>query len=326
MCALRMDDHPIDNTGLPVSGGRHASPASDLPNWLSLLSNPTQPGWNTAIAEAFTRTRFDEDNATSLNFIALATRILPPPEEMKLISVAALAANLAMRPQDFHYHNPHHSREVLALTIAQLAHHVASGKQPTLTGDTIWQTIAAAVDHDNGYTGGGNRVMGAHVPMHLEEQAAQTLRWAARYEPFLADVPDYHFDRIAAIIMPTDITGPHAESPGARLSATFNDPAFQPLYPHEKLFAQDPALLECARILSDADLGGSAGLDYRFALARTDEVMAEIGAKSGNGAFLYFMQNVAGDFPHSQAGRNLFGATRQRLLQTAMAQSPAPHA
>ncbi len=299
--------------------------------WARLFTQPERigPEWNAEVAATFTAARNGENNLTPTALVPLALTRLPLPQTPALVGLTALAAQLAERPLPGAYHNPHHAREVMALTLAQLSAHVHSGAEPRLSGDDIWLTLATSAAHDLSHNGIGNRgIYGEHVPMLLEHISLETLRHASKYHDSLKNLSPEVWDRINSMLMPTDVSkaAPGEESPADHLAHMFQHKANgdDTVYQHERLLEEDPALLLCAGIISDADLGASAGLDFDFALARTAEVMQEIGGTPGVKAYHGFMNFVATDFPISPPGRALFGDTKQRLLQQASAALGAP--
>jgi len=258
-----------------------------------------------------------EENISAASLVDICARYFGEPKDPVIRKVAAAALQMADERTVNAYHDHHHNREVAALTLAMLIRHKMNMIEPEISADMAWLTLSGAAIHDYKHDGTGNRVNGVTSPMRLERLALQSSAPALREAGI--SWKDWH--TICMVVLPTDIT-PTADrpSPCMQLKQVYNacngkradvcrvDPMFVSVL-------CDPVLATCAQIVSDADLGISAGLDYRLAMQNCENLCIETkGAIPWRpAAFKYYLTEICKDFPGSDAGKTLLAPGFNRI-------------
>lgn len=251
-------------------------------------------------------------------FTALAENYFGQPETKGIKDAVFTALELADEQNLNGYHNHHHNREVVAVTIALLLKHQMSNLQPRLSNDLIWLTIAASAIHDYKHDGTSNKVNGIVHPMRLEQHALSQ----AKSRLIDAGISEQNWAQLEAMILPTDITPTDKPSPSAQLKEIFSYHSGNTSKPdyidsHLQSLLENDELALCAAILGDADLSISAGLDP--IMANQNSICVEV---ESNGAILAtpqsykgFLDFVCKGFPASPAGQVLLlpGLTQIRI-------------
>ncbi len=228
-----------------------------------------------------------------------------------LIRPLVMSLALAGVASPLPFHNQHHTREV---TVLALVLGLVHDKQTPFAGRaTVLAELAmAAAIHDYAHDGQGNRRLGSHSPMRLEQRA---LDGAMPYLK-LAGLSDTGAQRITAMVLATDVSkaSPHDVSPAEwlRRACAGGSPDGCP-DTFRSLFSDATLALQAA-LLEDGDLGTSAGLPYAYARRMTALVAEETRVLSPTPQTLIgFIDHICRGAYMTDAARATFGDNLQRL-------------
>jgi hypothetical protein len=298
----------------------------DTPGLNRLLFDATGFGgpqnWTLAVAAQFLSWRRDTDFSGHLaEMLKLACAHFNIAPSHPLLPAAAMASALGAVPNDLAFHSVHHTREVVALTLALTAQQNA--EQPLQDVPTqAFELFIAACIHDFAHDGFGNARHGQHNAMRLEQSALDHAL------PFLkiAGIPDPSWERICVMVLSTDVSKPAASytSPAEWMRIAFqgiNDdsgecpPFLAPLF-------DDPSLALQAALLEDADLGVSGGTPYEFARRMTALIAEETKVLSPSPETLIgFIDHICHGAFMTPAAKTLFGDSMKRLRTAAKEES-----
>ncbi len=259
------------------------------------------------LGDVFLDWRKDE-NLSSVGLLDICERLIGPPKNAKLRDIAKAALLMADEKSDNAYHSHHHNREVAALTLAMLVRHRMNLLEPEIDNDMAWLTLAGAGIHDYKNDGMGNKINGNVYPMRTEKHSLKCAKPAL--DKAGLSWADWH--TLCMIVLPTDITPTKEPSPSTQLKQIYDVCSGARCMPShvDPMFVSmlcDPVLATCAQIVSDADLGISAALNYRVTQENCEKIAIETkGAIPwGPASLKYFLGNVCKDFPGSHAGKSL---------------------
>jgi len=252
-----------------------------------------------------------QEGLSSVGLLDVCERLIGPPKNEKLRDIVRAALLLADEKNDNAYHNHHHNREVVALTLALLVRHKMNMLEPEISNDMAWLALAGAAIHDYKNDGVSNKVNGIVQPMRTERHS---LRCAA--PTFLqAGISWKDWHTICMVVLPTDITPTDRPSPSMQLKQVYNacNSKRGGVYHVDPMFVSvlcDPVLATCAQIVSDADLGISAGLNYQISMENCEKLCIETkGAIPWRpSAFKHFLTDICAGFPGSHAGKSLLAS------------------
>lgn len=269
------------------------------------------------LGDLFLDWRKDKD-LSSVGLIDICERLIGPPKNKKLRNVARAALLLADEKNGNAYHSHHHNREVATLTLAMLIRHKMNMLEPEIDNDMAWLTLAGAAIHDYKHDGTSNRVNGIVEPMRLEKNALK----CAAPTLFEAGVGWKNWHTICMVVLPTDITPTDKPSPCMQLKQVYNacNGERADVYRVDPMFVSvlcDPVLATCAQIVSDADLGISAGLNYEIAQDNCEKLCIETKGTIPwrPSAFKHYLTNICAGFPGSHAGKSLLSSGFKDIIR-----------
>lgn len=270
------------------------------------------------LADMFSRWR--DGNFIPLPFLLpLIEKQFEIEEEHPLIDALLAACVLAEIEHDNCYHHNHHFREVFVITVLLCARHNAcfGNDNDALNQDDIMLLLIATAIHDLSHDG-GDMIENKQLPSRLEKLA---LRHA---KPFLQanGVVDEEIDIIQLIIICTDvIRDHHGISPAMIAQSAYHyhyrgqgevvaiNELYMPLINNSKV-----AFL--ARLLGEADVIPSSGLDYKFSINQTKQICLENDELRPAAATLYaFMDVVCQGGYDTKAAQDLFGNHFKAILK-----------
>ncbi|HEY8962982.1 MAG TPA: hypothetical protein VIN59_00825 [Alphaproteobacteria bacterium] len=301
----------------------------DTPGLARLLFDATGFGgpqnWTLAIAGQFLSWRRDAEDSGGHAHLAEILKMTCTHFGVRpshpLLPAAAMASVIGAVPNDLPFHSAHHTREVVALTMALSAQQHAEKpfEDPQTQGLELF--IGACI-HDFAHDGFGNARHGQHTPMRLEQNALDHAL------PFLkiAHIPDPSWERICVMVLSTDVSKPAASytSPAEWMRIAYqgiNDdsdecpPFLSPLF-------DDSTLAMQSAILEDADLGVSGGTPYEFARRMTALIAEETKVLSPSPETLIgFIDHICHGSFMTPAAKTLFGDSMKRLRTAAKEES-----
>lgn len=224
------------------------------------------------LAHLFTKWRRKPPSTVALILVAAAHfGIAPDNEKLQAAIMAGLAAEVTL---DNPYHNNSHFREVTTMmarfcNMNNLLARQGDARTLLLTPDDIALCLTAAAAHDLLHTGKSNSPdgPGSHQQYLLERQSVAALA------PFLAlaHLPVAEGARLETMILITDATADEGKKAPHKIlrqiveTADGNPPAdAAPVPPELEPLVHDRKLRVMASLMSDSDLGPSAGTNYLF--------------------------------------------------------------
>lgn len=224
------------------------------------------------------------------------------------------------------YHNNAHFREVVAFMIRncvtnnELVEYSERGAEH-LDGPDIAKCLLAAAGHDLRHDGKGNTGTGGHTQYRLEEYSLDLMR------PYLVKLglAEHDIDDIRIMLLITDVTADKGRISPIRYMRTAYFSHFHGMeldaevLPEElAALAGDPRLAVMCAMMSDSDLGPSAGTNYAFNQKMTILIgMEDPAVRPGPQTTIGFSQYILEHSFTSTAGRANFQLALEKILRQA---------
>ena len=272
----------------------------------SLVESNKQIEWGSALADQFMIWR--EDIPPTLPaLLPMICEHFEIDDHHPLINVALAACILGETVHDNAFHNTHHFREVLLITIRLCAlwNDIANDADDRFFAADILLLVTAAAIHDFTHDGKTNIRDGKHTPSYLEKRAV------LEASPFLkaAGISDSDLALVEHLVIATDVSvDENGQSPAksvqtyARKHMNGAITSDETVSPYQK----NPKLCLMALILTEADIAPSTGLSYDFSKILTRLVAAENNGLTPTAKTLYgFIMAISKDRYTSPATRHL---------------------
>jgi len=227
---------------------------------------------------------------------------------------------------DCPYHNNAHFREVMAFMIRncvtnnELVEYSERGAE-FLDGPDLAKCMLAAAGHDLRHDGSGNAGSDGHTPYRLEQYSFDLM------QPYLSRIglEDADLQDIRIMVLITDVTADKGGISPLRYmrSAYFShfhgmELDAEVLPPELASLASDARLAVMCALMSDSDLGPSAGTNYAFNQKMTILIGREDPAvRPGPHTTIGFSQYILEHSFTSTAGRTNFQLSLERILRQA---------
>lgn len=287
-------------------------------------NNPGKMG--EGLATAFEGWRENPPSITALMMVS--ADVMGIDKKSPEFSAALLSSIAAEVRNDNAYHSNHHFREVTAMMIRNCVTNndlAASGAQNVqmMSSESMAKCLTAAAAHDLMHDGKGNSPNGQHEQYRLENQSIHAV------EPLmkLAGMSERDQEDIRVMIRVTDITAKPGEmSPHKMLRSALEEsfgtgaPGQPPVALPAELSALrgNSELLTMATLMSDADLGPSAGTSYDFSQKQSKLLSQENpNIKAGPEGTIGFLKYVIGDSFSSVAGKTALNGALVKISDTA---------
>ncbi len=276
-------------------------------------------------AAVFSRWEEEGGGPTLTAMLASAIEAFKLDKNLPAVKALFLSAILAEVPNNLQYHGNEHYRKVLfhAIRLAMTHNILFVESERFLDSEQIILLLISACIHDLGHKGGDNLCDGVYTPGAMEQYAFDLAR------PYFlaAGFSEEEAGQVETLVFCTDITFFAGEnSPCLYLKKIYkhffweDDTEDISLMMMGKLrrYDENPALVQIAMMLHEADVGTSAGLNYEQTIKETIDIMEERDLKiAGPKVVLAFLREQLGETMFTEAGKQLFGAVMAQVISTA---------
>lgn len=224
------------------------------------------------------------------------------------------------------YHSNMHFRKVLLQTISLAAVHndMYDGQVRELQRDHVALLIVAACIHDLGHDGKSNTAGGTYMPSRAEKRSFGLAK------PYLAaaGLDEAELEDILVMLIATDVSSLEKRaSPAEQMKQAYRyhflKGAAVSLDGGLEILQKRADLVTSSLLLHEADLSTSAGLEYGITTFETALHREEsAGDRARPSHVVSFLEKICGGML-SDAGKKLYAANMQTILQKAKADQAA---